>query len=116
MARILIEDASPDKVGAKTSVFINRLMMRLFTVPSVLQALSDVGVVPCDEENGANKTTVQLDFQKLPEEALPVVVNLIASPSKLRMLKYVKNGQARNGFEFDLNEDDLPGDEYDVAN
>jgi len=90
-------------------------MMRLFSVPSLLQALADVGIAPCEESNGKGKTTIQLDFQKLPEEAIPVLVNLIASPTNVKMLRYVKSGQARHGFEFVLKEEDLPGDEYDVA-
>jgi len=114
IARILQEEATPNKVGKKTSVFVNRMMMRMFSVPSILQALADVGVAPSVEKVG--KTKVQLDFQQLPVEAIPAVVNLIAAPSQMRFLKYVKNGQARNGFEFDVDEDDLPGDEFDVAN
>lgn len=114
IARILQEEATPNKVGKKTSVFINRMMMRLFSVPAVLQALADVGVAPSVEKTG--KTTIQLDFQKLPQEAIPAVINLIASPANMKLLKYVKNGQARNGFEFDLDEEDLPGEDYDVAN
>lgn len=90
--------------------------MRLFSVPSLLQSLADVGIAPCTESNGKGKTTVQLDFHKLPEEAIPVLVNLIASPTTVKMTRYVKAGQARNGFEFNLNEADLPGDDYDVAN
>lgn len=115
IAKLMIEDAAPSQVGPKTSVFINRLMLRLFTVPSVMSALADVGVV---SENSSNRgsTTIQLDFQRLPEEAVPTIINLIASPVPMRMLKYVKNGQARNGFEFTLSENDLPGEDYDLAN
>jgi hypothetical protein len=111
---MLQEDATPEKVGRKTSTFISRLMMRLFSVPSLIQALADVGVVKSDEKG--NITTIQLDFQKLPQEVIPILINLVAAPSPTKMFKYVKKGQARNGFSFDVDEDDLPGDEYDVAN
>jgi hypothetical protein len=114
VARILQEEATPTKVGKKTSVFLNRMMMRMFSVPAVLQALSDVGIAPSVEKT--DKTTIQLDFQKLPQEAIPAVINLIASPTKMKFLRYVKNGQARYGFEFDIAEEDLPGEDFDVAN
>lgn len=114
IAKLLQEDATPDKVGSKTSTFISRMMMRLFSVPALLQALADVGVAKGKEKGQI--TTVQLDFQKLPQEVIPILVNLIASPTSTKMFKYVKKGQARNGFSFDLDEDDLPGDEYEMAN
>jgi hypothetical protein len=115
IAKIMQEDAAPSQVGHKTSVFINRMMMRLFSAPSLLSTLADVGIVSEGATNGGS-TTIQLDFQRLPEEAIPVVISLIASPVPMRMLKYVKNGQARNGFEFKLSEADLPCDDYDMAN
>ena len=111
---MLQEDATPENVGRKTSTFISRLMMRLFSVPSLIQALADVGIAKSDEKG--NITTIQLDFQKLPQEVIPILINLVAAPSPTKMFKYVKKGQARNGFSFDVDEDDLPGDEYDIAN
>ena len=33
----------------------------------------------------------------------------------MKMTKYTKNGQARNGFEFQIGDNDLEGDEYDYA-
>ena len=114
IAKMLQEDATPEKVGKKTSTFISRLMMRLFSVPSLLQALADVGIAKSDE-NG-DITTLQLDFQKLPQEVIPMLINLIAAPVKTSMYQYVKKGQARHGFSFDLDEEDLPGDEYEMAN
>ena len=109
------EDAAPSQVGPKTSVFINRLMMRMFSVPSILSSLSDVGIVAEENAQGGGQTTIQLDFQRLPEEAITVVINLISSPVPMKMMKYVKNGQARNGFEFKLSENDIPCDDYEVA-
>jgi hypothetical protein len=111
---MLQEDATPEKVGKKTSTFISRLMMRLFSVPSLIQALADVGIAKSDK-NG-NITTVQLDFQKLPQEVIPILINLVAAPSPTKMYRYVKRGQARNGFAFDVDEDGLPGDEYELSN
>ena len=116
IAKIMMEDAAPSQVGPKTSVFVNRLLMRIFSVPSVLSSLADIGVIGENKPNGGGHTTIQLDFQRLPEEAIPTVINLIASPVPMRMLKYVKNGQARNGFEFEISETDLPCDDYEMAN
>lgn len=113
VARILVEDASPQKIGKKPSVFVNRMIMRFFSVPAALSALADVGIIPGEGEG--SPVTIQLDFQRLPEEVIPQIINLIASPTKMKMSKYVKNGQARNGFEFQIGEKDLQGDEFDYA-
>lgn len=113
VARILVEDALPSKIGKKPSVFVNRMIMRFFSVPSAISALADVGIIPSEEEG--SPVTIQLDFQRLPEEVIPQIINLIASPTKMKMSKYVKNGQARNGFEFQIGDKDLEGDDYDYA-
>lgn len=113
VARILVEDASPTKIGKKPSVFVNRMIMRFFSTPAALSALSDVGIIP--GEKTESPVTIQLDFQRLPEEVIPQIINLIASPTKMKMSKYVKNGQARNGFEFQIGDKDLEGDDYDYA-
>ena len=115
IAKLLIEDAAPAKIGQKQSVFVNRMIMRFFSVPAALSALADVGII---RENGGEEegsVIVQLDFQRLPEDVIPQIVNLIAAPGQMKMTRYVKNGQARNGFEFTLHPDDLKGDEYDYA-
>lgn len=89
------------------------MLMRFFSTPAAIAALADVGIIP-GEESGA-PVTIQLDFQRLPEEVIPQIINLIASPTKMKMSKYVKNGQARNGFEFQIGDKDLDGDDYDYA-
>ena len=113
IAKLLVEEATPHKIGKKPSVFINRLIMRFFSVPAALAALSDVGIVPGEGDNAP--VTVQLDFQRLPPEVIPQLIELIACPTKMKMTKYTKNGQARNGFEFQIGDNDLEGDEYDYA-
>ena len=112
-ARILLEDASPTKIGKKPSVFVNRLIMRFFSVPAALSALADVGIMP-GEGDGA-PVTIQLDFQRLPPEVVPQIIELIGAPTPMKMSKYVKNGQARNGFEFTIGDKDLEGEDYDYA-
>ena len=112
-ARILVEEASPIKIGKKPSVYINRMIMRFFSVPAALSALADIGIIPGEKED--SPVTIQLDFHKLPEEVIPQIVNLIASPTKMKMSRYIKQGQARQGFEFQVGEKDLEGDDYDYA-
>ena len=113
-AQILVEEASPMRIGQKQSVFVNRMIMRFFSVPAALSALADVGIIKEDDKEDS-PVTIQLDFQRLPEDVIPQIINLIASPSPMKMTKYIKNGQARNGFEFQLRSQDFPGDDYDYA-
>lgn len=112
-ALIIVEEASPNKIGKKPSVFVNRMIMRFFSVPAVLAALSDIGIIP--REDGKSAVTVQLDFQKLPDEVIPQIISLIAAPTKMKMSRYIKNGQARLGFEFQIDDNDLGGEDYDYA-
>lgn len=114
-ARILVEEASPTAIGKKPSVFVSRMIMRFFSVPAALAALADVGIIPGADEEKSAPVTIQLDFQRLPEEVIPQIVNLIAAPTPMKYSRYVKNGQARNGFEFQISDKDLVGDDYDYA-
>lgn len=113
-AQILVEEAAPLKIGQKQSVFVNRMVMRFFSVPAALSALADIGIIK-EDDSEEGPVTIQLDFQRLPEDVIPQIVNLIAPPGPMKMTKYVKNGQARNGFEFQLRAQDFPGDDYDYA-
>ena len=113
VARILIEDAAPSKIGKKPSVFVDRMVMRFYSVPAALSALAGIGIIPGDDTK--SPVVIQLDFQRLPEEVIPQIINLIASPTRMKMMKYVKNGQARHGFEFEIGDKDLAGDDYDYA-
>lgn len=89
--------------------------MRFFSVPAALSALADVGIIPGEGDGEQAPVTIQLDFQRLPEEVIPQIINLIAAPTKMKMSKYIKNGQARNGFEFQIGDKDLEGEDYDYA-
>jgi len=125
LAEILIEGASVrsplgeademPKINPKIAVYINRLMLRLFSVPSLVTYLDDVGVIRSSGENGDEKVTIQLDFHKLPQEIIQQVTRLIAPPGKMKLKQYTKNDSGRLGFEFDLHPKDLGGDEYDYA-
>jgi hypothetical protein len=159
-ATLLLETKAKSKdFDTKVEVFLNRLLMRIFSQPSLLTYLSNVGVIPKKEGKESPETedddsairpageedeespveleqgeteqptdksedddgkrhgtvTVQLDFQKLPEEAIEPLKKLIASPNEVKFFKYIKKGAAHVGLAFDLSPDDMPGDEYDYA-
>lgn len=113
LARILVEDVS--KINKKVGVYINRLLLRIFSVPALQAYLSNVNLVH-DDEDGNKPVTIQLDFQRLPEEVLPQMLKLIAAPRQPRLLKYVKDGAARTGVEIEVKPEDFGGEEYDYAN
>jgi hypothetical protein len=113
LAVILVEGLSPN-LNKKVAVFLNRLLLRIFSVPALMNFLVDVRPVP-DEEAGEGAVKIQLDFMRLPEEIRPELQRLLAAPSGEKFLKYVKNGEARTGVEIAVNPKDLEGDAYDYA-
>jgi hypothetical protein len=100
-------------LNKKVNVFVNRLLLRLFSVPALMTYLADVMPVIDNSEEGAVK--VQLDFLRLPDEVIPQLERLIAAPHKLDWYQYVKEGSARTGVEFKVHPDDLEGADYDYA-
>lgn len=113
LAEILVEGASQN-VAKKVSVFLNRLLLRIFSVPALMNFLVDVRSVP-DEENGDGAVKIQLDFMRLPEEIRPELKRLLAAPRGEKFFKYVKDGEARTGVEISVGPDDLEGKAYDYA-
>lgn len=113
LARILIEHEDEAKLPRKISVFVNRLLMRMFSVPSLMNFLADVGTEK--DETKPNTWKVQLDFQKLPKEVVTQLVRLIASPRPPTFYRYIKNGAARTGIELEVSVDDFPGKDFDYA-
>jgi hypothetical protein len=115
VARLLIETGEQvdTELDPKISVYINRLLLRLFSAPGLLNSLADVGYLHCDAEPGTVK--VQLDFYRLPQEVFPDVMRLLAAPRPPQAFRYVKNGSARTGFEIRVKPDDFAGEEYDYA-
>ena len=111
IGKFLVEDAHPDAIGEKVSVFISRMMLRLFNVTAFMAALAGTAVIPNDD----GTVTVQLDFHRLPQEVMPTLMTTLSIPGKVVFKKYIKDGQARTGIEFKLSEKDLPGDPYDMA-
>lgn len=114
LAKILIEQGGDPALNKKVAVFFNRLMLRIFEVPSLMGYLASVATVP-DEKKGDGAVKIQLDFLRLPEEVLSQVQRLLAAPHKPEMYRYVKDGQARLGMELSVSPKDLKGEDYDYA-
>lgn len=121
-ARILIEgptvNPSPGLSNSQSkthnrriSVFVNRLLLRIFSVPALRAYLADIGAQVGED----GKTVVQLDFYRLPSEVIPQVIRLCAAPRPPKVFHYVKNAAARTGIELQIQPDDFKGDDYAYA-
>jgi hypothetical protein len=102
-------------LNKKVSVFLNRLLLRIFSVPSLMTYLADVMPVKDPEADEEGAVRIQLDFLRLPDEIIPQLERLIASPQPLKWFKYVKDGSARTGVEVPVAPDDLEGADYDYS-
>lgn len=104
-----------DKVDKKVSTLANRIFLQIFSVPSLQAYLADAAVIPTGKEDGTVK--IQLDFLKLPKEVLPDLERLLSTDyfENHRLVKYIKDGQARTGLEIEVTPKELPGDPYDYA-
>lgn len=117
VAKFLIEQGGQEgqePLNKKVSVYLSRLMLRLFSVPSIMANLVDAGHVK-DPEQGEGAVKIQLDFMRLPAEIIPQLKRLIAAPGEISLFKYVKNGAAHIGFEIPVKPDDFAGEKYDYA-
>lgn len=102
------------KIDKKIAVFLNRMILRIFSVPSLMTYLKDVVLFQDDQaQNGQCK--IQLVFHRLPDEAHPQVVKLICAPRDPKFSRFVDKGQARTGVEMEVEPDDFGGEEYDYA-
>lgn len=106
---------SSDKVPAKIKTLANRIFLQIFSVPSLMACLADASVNPTGDPDGSVK--IQLDFLKLPKEVLPDLERLLSTDyfKNHRLVKYIKNGQARTGLEICVTPKELPGEAYDYA-
>lgn len=102
-------------LNKKVNVFLNRLLLRIYSVPSLMTYLADVMPVKDQESGEEGAVNVQLDFLRLPDEIIPQLERLIAAPHKLKWFKYVKDGSARTGVEVPVAPEDLEGENYDYA-
>jgi hypothetical protein len=133
LAEILIEGAAKDTIMAlfknrpvskpgggqrpdidkKIAVYLNRLLLRIFSVPALMSYLADVALFPTNEGNGECK--IQLVFQKLPDEVYPQMLRLIAAPREAQLFKFVDKNQARTGVELVVKPEDFGGEDIDYA-
>ena len=99
----------------KVSVLANRIFLQIFSVPSLQAYLADAAVLPTGKPDGTVK--IQLDFLKLPREVLPDLERLLSTAyfENHRLVKYIKDGQARTGLEIEVKPKELPGDPYSYA-
>jgi len=109
------EQPPKDQIDKKVTVLATRMMLQIFSVPSLMAYLADAAVVPTGKPDKSIK--IQLDFIKLPKEILPELEKLLSTDyfKDHKLLKYIKNGQARTGLEIEVTPKDLPGTAYDYA-
>lgn len=104
-----------DKLPPKVQTLANRIFLQVFSVPSLQACLADASVNPTGDPD--NSVRIQLDFLKLPKEVLPDLERLLSTDffKNHKLVKYIKNGQARTGLEIKVTPKELPGDAYDYA-
>lgn len=110
------EEEKPEKakIDKKIAVFLNRVILRIFSVPSLMNYLKDV-VLFQDDQAANGQCKIQLVFHRLPDEAHPQVIKLLAAPRDPKFTRFVDQGQARTGVEMEVQPDDFGGEEYDYA-
>lgn len=140
IANFLIqEDGTESKFHPKVSTFMSRAVMRLFNCPAYLSSLQAVTVDDKNKASGASTldldgdaddidagghsraaqisrnspVIVQFEFQRLPDEAMEPLMQLLASPSPIEVTKFVKHGQARTGVQFELDPEQLGDEDLD---
>lgn len=109
------DDQARDGSREKVAAVANRIALQVFSVPSLQAFLADYGVMSTGRGDGS--VMVQLDFLKLPKEIIPELEKLLSVDmfKDHRLVKYIKNGQARTGLEIEVTPKELPGSPYDYA-
>ena len=115
MGRASERKPAGDHLDNKVTVLATRMMLQIFSVPSLMAYLADAAIVPTGKPD--NSIKIQLDFIKLPKEILPELEKLLSTDyfKDHKLVKFIKNGQARTGLEIEVTPKDLPGSAYDYA-
>ena len=108
------KDGQSAKANKKVTVYLNRLLLRIFSVPSLMSYLKDVALLPAGDEGGSLHK-IQLVFQRLPDEVYPQLLRLLAAPKSPQLTKFLDQGQARTGVEISVTPEDFGGEDYDYA-
>jgi len=102
------------RIDKRIGVYMNRAALRLFSVPSFQTYWKDT-VLFSDTDAKDGRCRIQFVFHRLPEEAHPLLVKLLAAPNDPKFTRFVDKGQARTGVELDVSPEDFGGEEYDYA-
>jgi hypothetical protein len=102
------------KIDKKVSTYLTRTALRIFSMPS-LDAFWKDTVLFNDTGAEDGHCKIQFVFHRLPEEAHPMLVKLLAAPRPPKFTRFVDKGQARTGVELEVTPDDFGGEEYDYA-
>lgn len=105
---------SPAPIDKKIAVYMNRVALRIFSVPSFQVYWRDT-VLFQDDQAKDGQCKLQLVFHRLPEEAHPLIIRLLAAPRDPKLTRFVKDGIACTGIELDLKPDDFGGEDYNYA-
>jgi len=108
------EDNGSFEVNKKIAVYLTRLALRLFSVPSFQTFWKD-SVLIADPKAEDGRCKIQLVFHRLPDEAHPILSKLLAAPRNPKFTRFIDKGQARTGVEIEVMPDDFGGEEYDYA-
>lgn len=108
------EAASSPKIDKKISTYLTRAALRIFSMPSLDSFWKDT-VLFNDTGAKDGRCKIQFVFHRLPEEAHPMLVKLLAAPRPPKFTRFVDKGQARTGVELEVTPDDFGGEEYDYA-
>jgi hypothetical protein len=100
------------RVDKKIAVFLNRLLLRIFSVPSLMSYLNDVTMFRTGDND---RCKIQLVFNRLPDEIHPQMKRLFCAPRDPKLFRFVSGGQARTGVELEVDPEDFGGEDFDYA-
>lgn len=100
-----VVDKMPSTLSKAVSVFVNRLVLRIYNDPSLMAFLNDVVVVADPED--PESANVELEFYRLPDEVIPRVMKVMGTYQQPEVLEYAKNEAARTGFRLKVSKEDF---------
>jgi hypothetical protein len=100
------------EIDPKISVYFNRLLLRIFSVPALMSYLSNAALF---QTKNKGECKIQLVFHKLPDEVHPQMLRLFAAPNPAKLFKFVSNQQAMTGVEMLVKPEDFGGELADYA-